>query len=230
MNELKDFQDRIGYTFQDEDLLRQALTHKSYANEKGQNRYKNNERLEFLGDAVLEIISSDILFRQYPDWPEGQLTKCRASIVCEQTLAYCCKKLSLGSYLFLGRGEEMTGGRERPSILSDALEAVIGAIYLDGGMEAAGDFVHGFVMDDIEHMQLFSDSKTVLQEMVQAETKCQLSYLLIGESGPDHAKKYTVQAKIGDQCFGIGTGQTKKAAEQEAAYQTILMLNTNREA
>ena len=165
MSKLQELQNRIGYTFEKEGLLRQALTHSSYANEKHMKKHSDNERLEFLGDAVLEIISSEFLYKEYPDKPEGELTKLRASIVCEPTLALCTKDIALGEYLLLGKGEDQTGGRGRKSILSDALEAVIGAIYLDGGFANAKEFILRFIMNDMEHKQLFYDSKTILQEM-----------------------------------------------------------------
>ena len=167
MADLNEFQSKIGYTFKNRHLLEQALTHSSYANEKHMKKHSDNERLEFLGDAVLEIVSSEFLFINYPQKPEGELTKLRASIVCEPTLALCTKPLDLGKYLRLGRGEDHTGGRKRKSILSDALEAVIGAIYLDGGFTNAKEFVLRFIMTDIENKQLFYDSKTILQELIQ---------------------------------------------------------------
>ena len=219
-----EFEEKIGYQFRNKELLRQALTHSSYANEHHMKRHSDNERLEFLGDAVLEIVSSEYLYLEHPDWPEGELTRLRASIVCEQTLAFCTRKLSLGSYLYLGRGEDMTGGRERKSVLSDAFEAVMGAIYLDGGFASAKEFIHRFVLQDVEHMQLFYDSKTILQEMVQGSTMGELVYVLIGETGPDHNKHYQVEARIGGRVYGAGEGTTKKSAEQEAAYQAILCL------
>ena len=173
--------------------------------------------------AMLEIISSEFLYKEYPDKPEGELTKLRASIVCEPTLALCTKDIALGEYLLLGKGEDQTGGRGRKSILSDALEAVIGAIYLDGGFANAKEFIHKYILTDIEHKQLFYDSKTILQEVVQGEHE-QLTYVLTDESGPDHNKSFTVRACIGERVIGSGTGHTKKAAEQEAAYQALLML------
>ena len=224
MEKLKEFQQKIGYDFQQEGLLRQALTHSSYANEHHMKKLSDNERLEFLGDAVLEIVSSEYLYHLHPDWTEGELTKLRASIVCEQTLAFCTRALGLGDYLFLGKGEEQTGGRERKSVLSDAFEAVMGAVYLDGGFANAKEFIHRFVLNDIEHMQLFYDSKTILQEMVQGQNLGELSYRLVEESGPDHNKCYLVEACIGGEKAGRGKGHTKKAAEQEAAYQAILRL------
>ena len=221
MADIKKFEEVIGYHFKNEKLLRQALTHSSYANERHMKKHSDNERLEFLGDAVLEIISSDFLYRNYPDKPEGELTKLRASIVCEPTLALCTKEISLGDYLLLGNGEDQTGGRERKSILSDALEAVIGAIYLDGGFANAKEFVLKYILTDIEHKQLFYDSKTILQEVVQGE-HASLTYELTDESGPDHNKSFSVNACIGDRVIGSGSGHTKKAAEQEAAYQALL--------
>ena len=214
----------IGYQFQTPGLLSQALTHSSYANEKHMKKGSDNERLEFLGDAVLEIVSSEFLYLNYPKLPEGDLTKMRASLVCEPTLAFCTRQLNLGDYLLLGKGEDMTGGRKRKSILSDALEAVIGAIYLDGGFASAKEFILKFILTDIEHKQLFYDSKTILQEVVQASYKEELCYRLVGEEGPDHDKHFMVEAWIGEMLIGKGEGPTKKAAEQEAAYQALLKL------
>lgn len=211
----------IGYSFKNQMLLFHALTHSSYANEKHWDKIKCNERLEFLGDAVLEVVSSEFLFRHYPSMPEGEMTKLRASLVCEPTLAYCAEQIELGDYLYLGKGEDLTGGRKRPSVVSDALEAVIGAIYLDGGLANAKEFIYRFILNDIEHKQLFYDSKTILQEMVQAEFKEPLTYELIREDGPDHNKSFEVCVKIGGREVGRGTGRTKKAAEQLAAYRGI---------
>lgn len=224
MKELRELEKKTGYTFQDFSLFRQALTHSSYANEHRQEHFRDNERLEFLGDAVLEIISSEFLFFQYPGMPEGDLTKFRASIVCEPTLALCTKELELGKYLLLGKGEERTGGRFRDSIVSDAMEALIGAIYLDGGFASAKEFISRFILNDIEHKQLFFDSKTILQEMVQAMGENPLSYELIREEGPDHNKIFEARALIGEEEVGRGTGRTKKAAESMAAYRGILKL------
>ena len=221
MADLNEFQSKIGYTFKNRHLLEQALTHSSYANEKHMKKHSDNERLEFLGDAVLEIVSSEFLFINYPQKPEGELTKLRASIVCEPTLALCTKPLDLGKYLRLGRGEDHTGGRKRKSILSDALEAVIGAIYLDGGFTNAKEFVLRFIMTDIENKQLFYDSKTILQEIVQEKGTHLVEYHLIKEEGPDHNKSFTVDVLVSGHVMGTGVGHTKKAAEQEAAYQAI---------
>jgi ribonuclease-3 len=223
VSNLKQFQETIGYHFTDENLLRQALTHSSYANEKHMKKHSDNERLEFLGDAVLELISSEFLFGNYPQRSEGQLTKLRASIVCEPTLAECAQSLMLGELLYLGRGEDLTGGRTRKSILSDALEALIGAIYLDGGFANAKEFVLKYIMTDIENKHLFYDSKTILQEVVQGEHE-QLTYVLLGETGPDHDKTFEVGVLIGQKEISTGKGHTKKAAEQEAAYKALLQL------
>ena len=219
--DLKELEGKIGYTFKDKTLFKQALTHSSYANEHRHEGLKDNERLEFLGDAVLEIISSEYLFYNYPDMAEGEMTKLRASIVCEPTLALCTHEISLGSYLFLGKGEERTGGRNRDSIVSDAMESVIGAIYLDGGFASAKEFVLNFILNDMEHKQLFYDSKTILQEIVQENGTQPVEYVLIGEEGPDHNKNFTVEARVNGKIMGQGSGHTKKAAEQAAAYQAI---------
>lgn len=227
MTELKrkELEKRIGYTFQDPATLLQAMCHSSYANEHRPVPLESNERLEFLGDAVLEIISSDFLYHRYPDMPEGKLTKLRASIVCEPTLALCAREIPLGDYLLLGKGEEHTGGRLRNSIISDAMEALIGAIYLDGGFANAKEFVEKFILTDIEHKQLFYDSKTILQEIVQRDYKeAEIKYVIIGEKGPDHAKTFVVDVLIGEVRAGTGQGSTKKAAEQEAAYRAIIGL------
>lgn len=221
---LKELQDKIGYSFKNERILSHALTHSSYANEKHWDKTRCNERLEFLGDAVLELLSSDFLFRNFPTMPEGEMTKLRASLVCEPTLAFCAEDISLGEYLYLGKGEDLTGGRKRPSVVSDAMEAMIGAIYLDGGLANAKEFVLRFILNDIEHKQLFYDSKTILQEMVQAEFKDSLVYELLKEEGPDHNKTFEVCVKIGGRVIGRGTGRTKKAAEQVAAYHGICEL------
>lgn len=223
MKKQEEFQKIIGYKFRNEKLLQQALTHSSYANERHR-KNADNERLEFLGDAVLEVVSSEFLFLHYPDLTEGDLTKLRASLVCEPTLAGCTSPMHLGDFIYLGKGEELTGGRRRKSILSDALEAVIGAIYLDGGFTSAKEFILKFILTDIEHKKLFYDSKTILQEFVQGNCKELLNYKLLDESGPDHNKNFTVEARIGEKVIGTGSGHTKKAAEQEAAYQALLLL------
>lgn len=223
MSRLHEFEEVIGYHFNNQGLLRQALTHSSYANERHMKKHSDNERLEFLGDAVLEVTSSEFLYQKYPDYSEGELTKLRASLVCEPTLAFCTRAIDLGKYLYLGKGEDLTGGRNRKSILSDALEAVIGAIFLDGGFANAKEFVLKYILTDIEHKQLFYDSKTILQEVVQGKHES-LSYELVNESGPDHDKNFTVDVHIDGKKISSGTGHTKKAAEQQAAYQALLVL------
>lgn len=218
-----EFENKIGYTFADPDLLVTALTHSSYSNEKRLKKYKCNERLEFLGDAVLELISSEYIFQQNQTRPEGVLTRIRASYVCEPTLALCAREIDLGKYILLGKGEDASGGRDRDSILSDALEATIGAIYLDGGLERAREYVNHFVLQDIEQKKLFYDSKTILQEMVQGKHRS-LHYELLSESGPDHHKSFTVAVIIDRKQVATATDRTKKKAEQSAAYQAILKL------
>ncbi len=221
---MEKLESRIRYQFKDKSKLMLALTHSSYANEHQKGKLENNERLEFLGDAVLEIVSSEFLFHAYPGEPEGKLTRMRASMVCEPTLAYCARELKLGDYLMLGKGEDATGGRKRDSILSDALEALIGAIYLDGGFTSAKEFIESWILNDMEHKQLFFDSKTILQEIVQKNSDKKLSYELIGETGPDHDKEFYVRALIGDSEVSEGKGRTKKAAEQQAAYKAIMKI------
>ncbi|MBU3840585.1 MAG: ribonuclease III [Candidatus Ruminococcus intestinipullorum] len=221
---LNELEEKIGYKFKDFSLLKQAMMHSSYTNEKHLEKFRCNERLEFLGDAVLELVSSEFLFLESPKVSEGELTKTRASMVCEPSLAICAKDINLGSYLLLGKGEQATGGRERSSITSDALEALIGAIYLDGGFTNAKEFIHKFILTDLENKKLFYDSKTILQEIVQASKNTGISYCLIKEEGPDHNKSFTVEVHIDGSVYGVGSGRTKKAAEQEAAYRAILKL------
>lgn len=218
-----EFEKRIGYTFNNAELLVTALTHSSYSNEKRLKKQECNERLEFLGDAVLELISSEQIFRDHPDQPEGDLTRIRASYVCEPTLALCAKEIHLGEYLQLGKGEDQTGGRERDSILSDAMEATIGAVYMDGGFESAKRYVEEFVLKDIEKKSLFYDSKTYLQEIVQRDSK-KLEYVLLKEEGPDHNKSFQVGVLIDGKQLTTAVGRTKKKAEQAAAYEAILLL------
>ena len=184
--DLKVLEEKIDYRFRDFDLLKQAMIHSSYANEKRLPKYGCNERLEFLGDAVLELVSSEFLFYEHQKMPEGELTKTRASLVCESALAFCAKDLELGRYLLLGKGEEATGGRGRSSVTSDAMEALVGAIYIDGGFASAKEFILRFILKDLESRTLFFDSKTILQEIVQAHFKSPITYRLIGEEGPDH--------------------------------------------
>ncbi len=214
----------IGYEFKDKSLLKQALTHSSYANEQKINRSGDYERLEFLGDAVLEVVSSEFLFHKYPDLPEGKLTKLRASMVCEPSLALCARDLKLGSYILLGKGEESTGGRNRESITSDVMEAIIGAIFLDGGMEKAKSHIERFILSDLEDKALFYDSKSTLQEILQGKLKKEFEYILNAERGPEHDKEFDVSVIVDGKELGNGKGRTKKAAEQQAAYQALLKL------
>ncbi len=218
---LEELEKKIGYCFEEKLLLRQALTHSSFSNEQKINKYPNYERLEFLGDAVLELISSKFFFVNNPDMSEGQMTKLRSSMVCELALAFCAKDLTLGDYLFLGKGEEASGGRSRDSIISDVMEALIGALYLDGGLEVAEKFVLTFILSDLESKQLFYDSKTILQEKVQQAGKT-IQYQLVGENGPDHDKEFSVEVVIDGISCGKGVGRNKKSAEQKAAYEALL--------
>jgi len=226
---LDELEVKIGYQYKDRTLLEQALTHSSFSNEQKINKSKNYERLEFLGDAVLELVSSEFLFKTNPDMPEGQLTRTRASMVCEPALAYCARDLELEKFIRLGKGEEMTGGRHRDSIISDVMEAVIGSLYLDGGFSVAHDFIHSFVLSDLEDKILFYDAKTVLQEIIQQTPGNILTYELISEDGPDHNKLFSVEAYINGKALAKGCGRTKKAAEQQAAYEAILLLRMQEE-
>ena len=225
-NNLAQLQDTIGYHFHNKKLLKNALTHSSYANEMHWKYPCNNERLEFLGDAVLELVSSEYIFEKNPDMVEGKMTKLRASLVCEMSLASAAREIDLGNFLFLGKGEHVTGGSKRDSILSDAFEAVIGAIYLDGGLDSARTFIQTYVLSDIEKKQLFYDSKTILQEIVQqtSHEKTSIEYPILKEEGPDHNKCFVVRCTINGKEYASGSGRTKKKAEQQAAYETILML------
>lgn len=225
---IADFEREVDYIFQDKALLSTALTHSSYSNEKRWEKYQCNERLEFLGDSILELVSSEFIFRRNPTMPEGQMTRIRASYVCEPTLALCARDIHLGKYLQLGRGEEMTGGRERDSVLSDALEATIGAVYLDGGFEQAKRYIENHILKDIDSKKLFYDSKTFLQEIVQSKEGSRLEYALLKEEGPDHHKKYTAAVLVNGEQLSVGVGPTKKKAEQAAAYEAILLLRGNR--
>lgn len=221
--DLKELEGKIGYKFDDFTLFTKAMIHSSYANEKHLPKYECNERLEFLGDAVLELVSSEFLFHNNPKLPEGELTKTRASMVCEPALAFCARDLDLGEYLLLGKGEDATGGRKRESVTSDAMEALIGAIYLDGGFANAKEFIHRFILKDLENKKLFFDSKTILQEVIQGLGK-EVDYEFIGEEGPEHNKQFVVAAVV-DGLFNIkGTGHTKKSASQNAAYAALIEL------
>ncbi len=216
----------IQYHFQNKHLLLEALSHSSYANEKRKTR-SSNERLEFLGDSVLSIVVSEFLFHKYPNLPEGELTKLRASMVCEKALFVFAQEIHLGEFLLLGKGEEHTGGRERPSILADAFEAVIAAIFLDGGMEAAKRHILRFIPEDPEETDQpmgFHDYKTQLQEVVQKNPEEKVEYVLVSESGPDHDKAFQVEVCLNSNVIGRGTGHSKKAAEQMAAREALLLM------
>ena len=223
--QLIELQKKIGYKFKNENLLVLALTHSSYVNEHGMTHVDCNERIEFLGDAVLELASSDFLYKSYPEVNEGTLTKTRASLVCEMALSEVARNIELNKYILLGKGEDSSGGRFRDSILSDALESVIGAIYLDGGFTNAKEFVDKFVMCDIEKRKLFFDSKTILQELVQSKNLGDIRYELIETNGPDHDKTFLSQVVIGGTVFGKGKSHTKKMSEQQAAFVAIKKIN-----
>ncbi|MCI9199011.1 MAG: ribonuclease III [Lachnospiraceae bacterium] len=219
---INELEKKIEYCFREKALLKQALTHSSFVNEQRIKKLPDYERLEFLGDAVLELTTSDFLFRRFPDVREGELTKRRASIVCGSSLAQCAENISLGEYILMGRGEESTGGRHKENMISDVMEAVIGAIYLDGGFEKAVAFIQRFVLSDFEEKRLFYDSKTLLQEYVQKEKGAVLDYVLVNEYGPDHSREFVVEARVNGNTVGKGIGKTKKGAEQQAAYEALL--------
>ena len=215
---IKDLEKAIGYQFRDLSLLQNALAHSSYANERWHNSLMSNERLEFLGDSVLGMLVANYLYRTFPNRPEGELTRMRADMVCEKTLARVAGQLELGKHLLLGKGEEQGGGRSRDSILADAVESVIAACYLDGGMEAAKAFVEKFILVTVPTQKMNNaDYKTALQELVQQKKNQTLSYRLVGESGPDHDKKFEVELTLNGTVVGTGTGSSKKRAEQQAA-------------
>jgi ribonuclease-3 len=222
---IKDLEKAIGYRFQNITLLQNALTHSSYANERWHDSLMSNERLEFLGDSVLGMVVAEYLYTHFPDRPEGELTRMRADMVCERALAVVANRLHLGEYMLLGRGEEQGGGRSRDSILADAMESVIAASFIDGGMDAAKGIIDRFILCDVPVTRLHNaDYKTMLQEQIQQKKNQQLTYTLVGESGPDHDKRFEVQVRLGERRFRPGSGPTKKAAEQEAAYHAILAL------
>ena len=224
IEEIKKFQNTIEYEFKNINIINEALTHSSYTNEYRKKHVQNNERLEFLGDSVLSIVVSEYIYLKYKNLPEGELTKVRANVVCEPSLANQAKEINLGRYLLLGKGEEVTGGRERVSILADAFEAVIGALYLDGGMDIAGKFILNMLSHSIElasEGNLFRDYKTDLQELLQSKYDEKISYRVVGETGPDHNKTFEVEIVLGNMCLGIGHGKSKKEAEQLAAKSAL---------
>lgn len=223
---MKDFEKAIGYYFNNQSLLLEALTHSSYANEHRDKGVKCNERLEFLGDAVLSVVVADYLFEQFPELPEGQLTKLRSSLVCEKALFKFAKQMKLGDYLFLSKGERNGGGAERPSILSDAFEALIAAIYLDGGMEPASRHILKYVVPEVKSksQKPFKDYKTLLQEIVQKNPGEHLSYILVSETGPDHDKHFVFEVHLNSNVIGKGGGRSKKEAEQNAAHAALELM------
>ncbi len=222
---LEKFEEIIGYKFKNKRLLHNALSHSSYANER-KDPLGSNERLEFLGDSVLSIIVSEYLYTHLTNVAEGELTKLRASLVCEKSLHIFAKKIHLGDFILLGRGEENTGGRQRASILADAFEAVLAAIYLDGGYRAASQHVLRFMPKDIAHQAkpAFSDFKTILQEVVQKNPEEQVEYVLVGEEGPDHDKRFVVEVCLNSNVIGKGKGKSKKEAEQLAAKEALELM------
>lgn len=221
---IRAFEEKIGYEFKNKTYIQTALTHSSFANEHKEFNY--NERLEFLGDSVLGLVVSDYLFRARNDLPEGKLTRLRANVVCEESLSVVARKINLGDHLFLGKGEKTSGGSDRDSILADATEAVIAAIYLDGGFDQAKDFILSNLRDTIAKNidgNIFRDYKTILQEIIQGNNG-KISYKLVGESGPDHDKEFEMQVKCGQDTIGIGKGKNKKEAEKEAARDALVKM------
>ena len=224
MERLHELEQHLDYTFHDLRLLRAALYHSSYANEHRAQSVSSNERLEFLGDAVLGFVSADYLYGKHPDLPEGELTRIRAALVCEDSLHEVAQRLHLGDFLMLGKGEESGGGRHRPSILADAVEAVLAAVYLDGGIDEARALVHRILLEKEPEQGVESrrrDCKTELQELVQRKPNQELRYELVSESGPDHAKVFTVAVMLNGQVVGLGSGHSKKEAEQSAARTAL---------
>ena len=219
---IKDLEAAIGYKFKDISLLQNARAHSSYANERWHNSLMSNERLEFLGDSILGMMVAEYLYRTFPDRPEGELTRMRADMVCEQTLAAVAGRIDLGRHLLLGNGEEQGGGRTRNSILADAVESVIAASFLDGGMDAARQFIQKFILVEVPVKKLHNvDYKTGLQELIQQKKNQVLTYTLVGESGPDHDKRFDVEVKLNGKMVGLGSGSSKKRAEQDAARDAM---------
>ena len=225
MNEkIEKLEQIIGYSFKDKLLVKRALTHTSFSNEQKINKNGDYERLEFLGDAVLELLSSEYIYLTNASMGEGTMTKLRAAIVCEPSLAQCANAFGLSEFIFLGKGESAMGGRKRDSIVSDVLEALIGALYLDGGMEEAKKFVHKYILIDIENKQVMYDAKSSLQELVQKNKAGQIKYILLSESGPEHDKEFQCAVEIDGKRMGIGIGRNKKEAEQKAAAEALFDL------
>ena len=224
---IKDLEAAICYRFTNITLLQNALAHSSYANERWHNSLMSNERLEFLGDSILGMVVAEYLYRNFPDRPEGELTRMRADMVCETSLAAIADQIGLGQHLLLGHGEEQGGGRQRASILADAVESVIAASFLDGGMEAARGFIERFVLSNVPVTKLHNeDYKTALQELVQQKKDQILRYVMAGESGPDHDKSFIAEVELNGKVIGRGTGRSKKRAEQEAARAALELLQS----
>ncbi len=225
---IKDLENAIGYRFQNIALLQNALSHSSYANERWHDSLKSNERLEFLGDSILGMVTAEYLYRNFPDRLEGDLTRMRADMVCERALARVAERIGLGRHLLLGHGEETGGGRGRDSILADAVESVIAACFLDGGMEPARNFINTFVLTEVPVKKLRNaDYKTALQELVQQKKNQTISYALTGETGPDHDKQFAVEVSLNGRVVGKGSGTSKKRAEQAAAKAAMEALFPN---
>lgn len=223
MTNISELEQKIEYTFKNRELVIEALTHSSYSNE-GQAR-RNNERMEFLGDAVLGIVSAQYLYERFPDMPEGELSKLRSSLVCTQSLSNFARELNLGSYLLLGKGEKNNGGADRNSNLENAFEALIAAIYLDGGIAPAKKHILRFLARDVEsHQIIFKDYKTTLQEVIQQNKDETLNYVIVSESGPDHNKEFVAEVHLNSNVVGKGVGKSKKQAEQEAAKQALVLM------
>ncbi len=222
---MSEIEEILGYKFKNPELLKNALTHSSFANES-HSYFGSNERLEFLGDSVLSLIVSEYIYKNFKNLPEGELTKLRASLVCEKSLSTFSKEMRLGDFIYLGKGEQQNHGNERASILADAFEAVLAAIYLDGGFEVAKKHVMRFVLPELKDRddEIFKDYKTCLQEVIQKNPEERLNYVLTGESGPDHDKRFTVEVRLYSNIIGVGEGKSKKQAEQEAARQALLLM------
>ncbi|MDO5141126.1 MAG: ribonuclease III [Eubacteriales bacterium] len=225
IKDLQKFQKTIGYSFKDQSILKQALVHPSYSGEMHMCRYESNQRLEFLGDAVLELAISEYLYHEHPRVEEGELTRKRSSLVFETALDVCARSIDLGDYLYLGKGEDAGSGRNKPSILSDAFEAVIGAIYLDGGFDEARRFIKTFVINNVDEMSLLRDGKSLIQKYVQSMHESDLRYEVDEIAAPGHAERFRARLFINDKLYSEGTGQSKKSAEQNAAVAACRILN-----
>jgi len=231
INNIPQLEHRIEYNFKDKEVVSTAITHSSYANERTNKKIEYNERIEFLGDSVLSLVISEYLYKTYPNLPEGELTVTRAKIVCENSLSKCAVDIGLGNYLMLGKGEELSGGRNKASVLSDAFESVIGAIYIDGGLDTARSFILKYMESVIKSCvegKLFYDFKTQLQEIIQQTGEQHISYYVIEESGPDHNKAFVTEVRINDVISGQGKGRSKKESEQSAAKDALNKLTVKK--